>query len=979
MSALKKFRAEKSTTHVKDGIAAVRMKPTETNHYPLPANFTPLEQQVVNLRNHLPPNMLLVIMCGYKMKCFGRDARIVARRLGFQCIYPPNSPFEYCSFPVLRTVLHCSRLVAMGYHVGVVEQMESAAARTAEGSSASKLFERRLTKALSKASVPDFSSISVTGGGGAGGDDDDGEEEEGTDSFPNAAESLGSKAAQDEGNFILFIAETHTATELTFVSLASRMVAHKTIDKLQNSDPKFQEECIAALQSGLLCYAPVEIAYSCQGNGGDLSAPLASVISAVCRAHTGPSDDPASDECDVQLTRLDPELMEAYRRSIKERQGNADRNDESLLTNNTTTDKSAGPFATQPLMDVYFDFFQASDALKAAEIVPYLYRQEGTMHLPPTTLQALDVFPTRRNGSNSLFALVNRSMTSCGARRLRSWLAAPMCATQKIRERQRAIEAIATDAVNRKLLKAFLQQGQGADIEVTMTRLIAGRCSYSEYRSLLEKISALRSKAEALAMDYKVDDNATASDGPHYIEDLLSNLVSDSVLDALKQEGLYLKYDKDIALEEVYLKGLKPLPPTLQTEVSAIKEANEALDVELEAARAILKLPTLTYKTVALVTNLIEVPAEMESKVPKHWMVISRVKAATRYRTEEIVHQCAVRTAAKERLAASAQKYFIEHQKEVYSSQSGQVRAGILKSFSDFVDAVASLDALQSLAILANTPGYCLPTLVPQGSANRLSSSSASPSETTFSLKGLAHPMARAHQPSYVTCDMVFTHPSRLWLLTGPNMGGKSALMRSVALCSILGQVGAHVPATEASIPIFTSIWCRMGAHDDLLEGSSTFMMEMKETRDIITATDLSSSLVLMDELGRGTSSYDGVAVADAVLTHILSAGCYCMFVTHYHLLTDWHQHNVLLQLKYMSYAEQTEEEEATKNDRKRIVFLYQPVDGVTPSSFGINVAAMAGLPEEVLSVADRKSQEAERTHSSTRAIHILRRLKALQ
>jgi DNA mismatch repair protein MSH3 len=208
---------------------------------------------------------------------------------------------------------------------------------------------------------------------------------------------------------------------------------------------------------------------------------------------------------------------------------------------------------------------------------------------------------------------------------------------------------------------------------------------------------------------------------------------------------------------------------------------------------------------------------------------------------------------------------------------------------------------------------------------------------------------------SYVPNDLHLSHDStRALLVTGPNMGGKSSYVRSAALIAIMGQIGSYVPAIEARLGMLDAVFTRMGAFDNMLKGESTFMVELNECSDILKSAT-SRSLIILDELGRGTSTFDGVAIAEAVLDYVTrDLQSLTLFITHY-------QHLAKLQNRFenneLKNVHMRFEEVA---GGKEVVFLYEAAEGTSHRSYGLNVARLARVPEKVIEVAGEKSRELE-------------------
>lgn len=203
-------------------------------------------------------------------------------------------------------------------------------------------------------------------------------------------------------------------------------------------------------------------------------------------------------------------------------------------------------------------------------------------------------------------------------------------------------------------------------------------------------------------------------------------------------------------------------------------------------------------------------------------------------------------------------------------------------------------------------------------------------------------------------------------LLTGPNMGGKSTLLRQACIIVIMAQMGCYVPASSCRLSTFDRIFTRLGANDNIFEGQSTFMVELQETSNILQLATR-KSLVILDELGRGTSTFDGMAIAHAVVHHlVLNVRCLMMFATHYHLLVDdWKQLSRQISLFFMDCVVNEKDHDT---DAKRVTFLYKCKEGFCPRSYGMNVALLAGLPKTVVEKASLKASQFESQVSSSRS-----------
>ncbi len=274
---------------------------------------------------------------------------------------------------------------------------------------------------------------------------------------------------------------------------------------------------------------------------------------------------------------------------------------------------------------------------------------------------------------------------------------------------------------------------------------------------------------------------------------------------------------------------------------------------------------------------------------------------------------------------------------EIFLDIREQVKAYIPR-LQALAKIISELDVLQCFATISEERHYCMPRF----------------SEDELSIKDGRHPVVEKvmQAQEYVPNDCVMEHDRSLLLITGPNMSGKSTYMRQIALTSILAQIGCFVPASEAVLPIYDQVFTRIGAADDLISGQSTFMVEMLEAKNaIVNAT--SKSLLLFDEIGRGTSTYDGMALAQAIIEYIhQNIGAHTLFSTHYHELTDLESKLENLVNVHVSAIEE--------NDN--VVFLHKIKEGAADKSYGIHVAKLAELPENLIKRANEILSQLEQS-----------------
>lgn len=314
------------------------------------------------------------------------------------------------------------------------------------------------------------------------------------------------------------------------------------------------------------------------------------------------------------------------------------------------------------------------------------------------------------------------------------------------------------------------------------------------------------------------------------------------------------------------------------------------------------------YVKVAGIDYLIEIENTWLKKVPASWAKISGTKKVSRFHTPEVVRLIRERDQHKEALAAACDAAFVALLADIASKY---------QSFRDCVQALATLDCLLSLATVASQPGYVKPQYADQ---------------TCVTVEKGRHPMVeQLLLETYVPNDINLTSDgTRALLITGPNMGGKSSYVRQVALIAIMGQIGSYVPAECAKLGMLDAVFTRMGAFDNMMAGESTFMVELSEMSDILKQAS-PRSLIILDELGRGTSTHDGVSIASAVLDYVVrDTKCLTLFITHYQNLSSMTRafnHNELRNV-HMRFKE-------NGDGGQNITFLYEVGEGVAHRSYG--------------------------------------------
>ncbi|THC99331.1 hypothetical protein EYZ11_001237 [Aspergillus tanneri] len=514
-------------------------------------------------------------------------------------------------------------------------------------------------------------------------------------------------------------------------------------------------------------------------------------------------------------------------------------------------------------------------------------------------------------------------------RLLRKWVGRPLLNKQSLEERINAVEELKslekTSLVER--IKGLLGKVK-SDLEKGLIRIYYGKCTRPELVTVLQTLQMIaqefaefKSPADTGFLSSVVSDAIVSL--PTILKEVLFFL--DKInMHAAKSDDKYAFFRESEETEEISEHKL------------GIGSVEHELQEHLSVASETLKRKEVRYTTVAGIEYLIEVENSSANikRVPASWMKISGTKKVSRFHTPEVIQLLRQRDQHKEALAAACDKAYIGLLADISANY---------QSFRDCVQSLAILDCLISLSIIANQPGYVKPEYT---------------DNTRIHVSQGRHPMVeQLLLDSYVPNDInLDSDKTRALLVTGPNMGGKSSYVRQIALISIMGQIGSYVPAQSAQLGMLDAVFTRMGAFDNMLAGESTFMVELSETADILKQAT-PRSLVILDELGRGTSTHDGVAIAQAVLDYVVrSLRSLTLFITHYqHLASVVHSfRDDELRNVHMRFTE------SGSGKNEEITFLYEVGEGVAHRSYGLNVARLANLPVPLLEVAKEKSAELE-------------------
>ncbi|KAI0003416.1 DNA mismatch repair protein MSH3 [Russula compacta] len=576
----------------------------------------------------------------------------------------------------------------------------------------------------------------------------------------------------------------------------------------------------------------------------------------------------------------------------------------------------------------YLSAFRVADALLATKFFAK-FTTRAHMLLNGNTLTSLEIYhnDTDFTSKGSLMWILNKTVTKFGSRLLHSWVGRPLMDTPVLQERIDAVEEIiSTSSQHVHTLRPVLRGLP--DLAKGLCRIQYGKCTPKELAILLPAFSKIATAFPSFENPAAVGFKSALLNSIFFALPLLREPVQ-QLIDAvvLKKAAAGNKVEMWVDPEQY---------SEIADAVGAIMLVEKELDDQLKIIRGQLKKPALQWTTVSGDEYLVEVSrSEDLSKIPYTWFMHSSTKKVRRYYTPAVKEKLALREQFRETRDAAANKAFLSFLEDIAHTQYAILR--------DAVNKLATIDCLLSLALVAMRNDYVKPHFTAE--------------QDILEIIDGRHPMVEALRADpFVPNSVVLGEGEpRSKIITGPNMGGKSSAVRMIALIAIMAQIGSYVPATAVRLSMLDGVLTRMGASDELARGRSTFMIEMSETSDILLhATN--KSLVILDELGRGTSTFDGMAIAHAVLHYLMrTKRCKTLFITHYPLVAAdlARQFPVDVENLHMGFTE-----DVRINGMREITFLYRLTRGLATESFGIECARLAGIAEDVLETATQQADK---------------------
>ena len=555
----------------------------------------------------------------------------------------------------------------------------------------------------------------------------------------------------------------------------------------------------------------------------------------------------------------------------------------------------------------YLDVRQLKDLSHITKI-NYL-KKNDYLEMDIHSIRNLELVETLRlkERTYSLLWLLDKCKTAMGSRKLKNWMLNPLKNKEKIIDRYEKVEKLNNEFIIKDELKNYLYEVY--DIERLSGKVINGSLNAKDLLQLKNSIKVLpmiKKKIEDLGFNYDINTHEKLCE-------LLDSAIVDNPPISVK-EGYMIKEGYSSELDE--LRNIR----------SGGKDFVASFEAKVKEETGIKNLKVGFNKVFGY---FIEIPNGSKNLVKDeyHWERRQTLTNCERYISPALKE--------KESMILNAEENIIDLEYKLFCSIKSLVKEEV-PLLNATADALSEIDALVSLSVCSEEYNLVRPNIT---------------DEHVIDIKNGRHPVVEVVSKSeYVPNDCLLSNGINTLLITGPNMSGKSTYMRQMAIIVIMAQMGSFVPCESATLPIIDKIFTRIGASDDLVSGESTFMVEMKEARNAI-CNATKNSLILFDELGRGTATYDGMSLAQAILEYISDyIGAFTLFSTHYHELTRLDKKYKNIKNVHVSAVENGNE----------ITFLHKVKNGAVDKSYGIHVARLAKMPEELLNKAEEILNEYE-------------------
>lgn len=874
------------------------------------SSFTPLEKQIIELKDE-NPGKLLLIQIGYKYKLFGEDAKIGAKILNIMFIPDDKEQFSYCSFPDFKLHINLKRILNHGHKVGVIKQMESSIAQAVGKLSRSDVMKRQLTGVYTRGTYM-------------------------SDEF--VYNLTNSYSGDSKPDYIICIYES---PKNEFAIVASQPITGEIIYDTFTDDASRNE-----LETRLLYLHPSEVVVV--NHEKEVSKSTLKVLNIVNNQVAIHHQNAKS------LTLVLDDLSTFF--------SNIDDGKHRDLAEYYTLNFSFNVQICINELIQYLSEFKLSNIFTIPQNITIFTNSKKYMVLPSNTLKALEIF---ENGSDpnsnrgSLIWLLDHARTRFGKRLLHKWISRPLIERETIENRLQAIGDLSKDfnqAVD--ALKNYLAKvGKSLDLEELLIKTHYSATYNTNKISRRELFSMLECFDGVMNITKKLSVAMSELEGKSpLLTEIFTDLKSLSKSDIVSNFLLMINPNystnesKDPEEQKVQFFNLNYHNwEGISGQLKEIDEIELLLEKELERIKLVLKRSQLKYVTNNREPYLIEVRnGKAVDELPEDFQRINGTTTVSRFRTQEVIRLYKLLQYHKELLGTNCDAAFNLFLRQV--DENYVLLNKLIKNLATF-DCILSLTAASSIR------EYTRPEVV---------------DEQIIDVKQCRNPIIENLVSSYVPNDISIKYnKDRVLIITGPNMGGKSSYVKQVALIVILAQIGCYLPCQSARLGIFDSIFVRMGANDNILKGNSTFMTEMSECSTIILQMT-NKSLVILDEIGRGTGTTDGIAIAYSILRYLVESSLkpLVLFITHYPSLHTLEESFDPIANYHMGF------QKIDNDEFPEILFLYNLVKGVVTNLYGLNVAKMANLPNSIISKAFTVSEELKNKIENLNFIPLLKVIK---
>lgn len=864
------------------------------------SNYTPLESQIIQFKSDNKDKMLL-FQVGYKYKLYGEDAKAGSEILNIMYVEDKkNDIFSYCSFPIFKLHINLKRLLNFGYKIGVVKQVESAIIKSVEKTTNADVMRREIEGIYTKGTYMN-------------------------DEFLESGNNI-SIFEEENQNYIVCVNDTKP--KKSYIVAIQPLTGDIVYDEFTD-DTKKQE-----LEIRLHYLNPSEIVII--NNEDSIMINTMKIVRSVCG--------------DVQMIHSKTKNQDMVLQELHQFFSTIKNGEYQHLSQVYEDRFTPDILCCVNELILYLNEFKLSGSFLIPENISNFKQSNKHMVLQSNVIKELEIFrnstdPTVLKGS--LAWLLNKSKTRFGNRLLNKWISRPLIQKALIEERSSAVEDIKKEynhfieCIENQLQKI----GNKYDLEEILIKIHysatygSGKVSRKELYLFLECFDNLSSMIKPFE---ETIENFNKQAKSPLLRGIFENLIkiNDNNIPSkflkMINPSYILNEAGDINKQKVQFFDLNYHPwENIINEKKEIENIEAQLDEELEKIKQYLKRPQLKYITIKNEPFLIEVRNTQVDSLPNDWQKIGGTTTVSRFRTPRISELYKLHQYHTEMLYLSSDSAYQEFLSMVNLEYN---------FFHKIINDLAVIDCILALKSVSELQGnYIKPHLTDEQVIN-----------VTKSRNPIIENLP--HTNTYVENDVNISYDrDRVIIITGPNMGGKSSYVKQVALLVIMAQIGCYLPCESATIGIFDSIFVRMGASDNILKGESTFMTELLECSNILKNMT-GKSLIILDEIGRGTGTNDGIAIAYSILRYLIEIPLkpLTLFITHYpslHILED--SNKGIVKNYHMGYKKILK----SKSEFDEIIFLYTLVRGVASSLYGLNVAKLAGLPDTVINRAFEVSE----------------------